>query len=41
MNLRPYLSHSGPPMSAPIAAPNALELNAASRPVIVPSSFGK
>ncbi len=41
MNLRPYLSHSGPPMSAPMAAPKALELKAASRPATVPSSPGK
>lgn len=41
MNLRPYLSHSGPPMSAPMAAPKAFELKAASRPAIVPSSPGK
>ena len=41
MNLRPYLSHSGPPMRAPMAAPKALALNAARRPAMVPSSSGK
>lgn len=32
MNLRPYRSPSGPPISAPRAAPKALALSAATRP---------
>ena len=32
MNLRPYLSHNGPPMIAPAADPNALALTAARSP---------
>jgi len=42
MNLRPYRSHSGPPMIAPAAAPKAFALTAASRPTAkssIPNSF--
>lgn len=34
MNLRPRRSHSGPPMAAPIADPNAFALSAAITPTM-------
>ncbi|NIL74629.1 hypothetical protein RhoFasB10_00715 [Rhodococcus sp. B10] len=42
MALRPYRSHRGPPIPAPMAAPNAFALNAASSPtarLLMPNSF--